>query len=50
MDRHTQEQRRKNMQAIKSKDSKIELALRKELWSHGLRYQKNVSQFLGIQI
>ena len=47
MDRHTPEQRRKNMQAIKSKDSKIELALRKELWSHGLRYQKNVKSVFG---
>ena len=47
MDRHTPEQRRKNMQAIKSKDSKIELALRKELWSRGLRYQKNVRSVFG---
>ena len=47
MDRLTPEQRRKNMQAIKSKDSKIELALRKELWSRGLRYQKNVSSVFG---
>ena len=47
MDRHTPEQRRKNMQAIKSKDSKIELALRKELWSRGLRYQKNVKSVFG---
>ncbi|EMB63230.1 very short patch repair endonuclease [Streptococcus mutans] len=47
MDNHTPEQRRKNMQAIKSKDSKIEIALRKELWSRGLRYQKNVKTILG---
>lgn len=40
MDKHTPEQRRKNMQAVKNKDSEIEVLLRKELWSRGLRYQK----------
>ena len=35
MDNHTPEQRKKNMQAIKSKDTEIELILRKELWSRG---------------
>ena len=33
MDRHTPEQRKKNMQAVKNKDSKIEKILRKELWA-----------------
>lgn len=47
MDRHTPEQRRKNMQAIKNKDSKIELLLRKELWNRGLRYRKNVNKIFG---
>lgn len=47
MDKHTPEQRRKNMQAIKNKDSKIELLLRKELWHRGLRYRKNVSWIYG---
>lgn len=47
MDRHTREQRRKNMQAIKSKDSLIEKILRKELWSRGLRYRKNVKSIYG---
>lgn len=47
MDRHTAEQRHKNMQAIKNKDSKIELALRKELWRRGLRYRKNVNNVDG---
>lgn len=47
MDRHTPEQRRKNMQAVKNKDSKIELALRRELWSRGLRYRKNVKGVYG---
>ena len=44
---HTPEQRRKNMQAVKNKDSKIEIMLRKELWSRGLRYQKNSSKVYG---
>ena len=47
MDRHTPEQRRKNMQAVKNKDSKIELLLRKELWNRGLRYQKNRNDVFG---
>lgn len=47
MDNHTPEQRRKNMQAIKNKDSKIELLLRKELWSRGLHYRKNSSKIFG---
>ena len=40
-DNLTAEQRKKNMQNIKSKDTKIELALRKALWSKGYRYRKN---------
>ena len=47
MDKHTPEQRRKNMQAVKNKDSQIELLLRKELWSRGLRYRKNVNRIYG---
>lgn len=47
MDNHTPEQRRKNMQAVKNKDTKIELLLRKELWSRGLRYRKNSSKVFG---
>ncbi len=47
MDNHTPEQRRKNMQAIKNKNSKIEVLLRKELWSRGLRYRKNAIKILG---
>ncbi|MCQ2735430.1 MAG: very short patch repair endonuclease [Alphaproteobacteria bacterium] len=47
MDKHTPEQRRRNMQAIKNKDSKIELMLRKELWSRGIRYQKNSNKVFG---
>lgn len=47
MDRHTPDQRRKNMQTIKNKDSQIELMLRKELWGRGLRYQKNSNKVFG---
>lgn len=46
-DNHTPEQRHRNMKAIKSKDSKIEQILRKELWSRGLRYQKNSKKVYG---
>lgn len=47
MDRLTKEQRHKNMSAIKNKDSKIEQILRKELWSRGLHYRKNVNSVYG---
>lgn len=47
MDKHTPEQRHKNMQAVKSKDSEIELLLRNELWKRGLRYRKNVKNIIG---
>ena len=43
----TPEQRRRNMQAIKSKDTTIELALRKALWSKGIRYRKNCKTLIG---
>jgi len=35
------------MQQVKSKDSKIEILLRKELWSRGIRYRKNVNRIYG---
>ena len=47
MDRLTREQRRKNMQAVKSKDSRIEVLLRQELWKRGLKYRKNVKTVYG---
>lgn len=43
----TKEQISFNMKQVKNKDSKIEIALRKELWSRGLRYQKNVTNIFG---
>ena len=47
MDNHTLEQRRKNMKAIKCKNTKIEVMLRKELWARGVRYRKNVKSIFG---
>ena len=46
MDNHTPEQRKKNMQAIRSKDTEIELILRKELWLRGYRYRKNYKKLV----
>lgn len=47
MDVLTKEQRRKNMQHIRSKDTKIELILRKALWNKGYRYRKNYAKLPG---
>ena len=35
------------MRRIKSKDTSIEILLRKELWKRGLRYRKNVKDVFG---
>ena len=43
----TPEQISYNMRQVKNKDSAIELMLRKELWSRGLRYRKNVKAVFG---
>ena len=47
MDILTKEQRKKNMQHIKAKDTKIEIILRKALWKKGYRYRKNYNKLLG---
>ncbi len=47
MDKLTPEQRHKNMKAVKSSGSQIEVMLMKELWSRGLRYRKNVKSVYG---
>jgi len=47
MDDLTPEQRRKNMQAIKSRDTTIEIMLRKALWRRGVRYRKNYNKLPG---
>lgn len=46
-DNLTPEQRKKNMQHIKSKDTKIEVKLRKALWERGFRYRKNYKELPG---
>ena len=43
----TPEQRRKNMQHIKGKDTQIEVVLRRELWKRGYRYRKNYDKLPG---
>ena len=47
MDDMTPEQRRKNMQHIRSSDTTIELKLRKALWHEGIRYRKNLKRLPG---
>lgn len=47
MDNLTKEQRRKNMQAIKSVGSKAEVILAKSLFAKGYRYRKNNNSVLG---
>lgn len=47
MDRLTPEQRRKNMQHVRNKDSQIELKLRRALWHAGFRYRKNLRNVFG---
>ena len=46
-DRLTPEQRHRNMQHIKSKDTSIECILRKRLWDEGIRYRKNFKELPG---
>lgn len=41
------ETRSRNMRNIRSKDTKIELALRKALWKQGIRYRKNYRTLPG---
>ena len=43
----TPEQRRKNMQHIRSQNTKIEVILRKALWKKGYRYRKNYKDLPG---
>ncbi len=39
--------RSENMRRIKSKDTSIEIILRKELWKRNLRYRKNLKDVYG---
>ena len=47
MDRLTPEQRQRNMKAVKNKNSQLEIALGKVLWSKGYRYRKNDKLVFG---
>ncbi len=47
MDNLTKEQRRKNMQRIKAKDTSVEVKLRESLWRKGYRYRKNYDKLPG---
>lgn len=47
MDKLTPEQRHKNMSHIRSKDTAIEVRLRKALWHKGYRYRKNYKALPG---
>ncbi len=47
MDNLTRKQRRKNMQKIRSKDTKIELLLARELRKQKIYFSRNVKSILG---
>ena len=47
MDKLSAEQRHKNMAAIRSKDTKPEMIVRKGLWSRGFRYRLNSPRLPG---
>lgn len=47
MDKLTKEQRSRNMKAVKSKGTSIEIKLGKALWAEGVRYRKNNKTVLG---
>ena len=47
MDNLTPDQRTKNMKAIKSKNTKMEVLLGKALWAKGIRYRKNDKSVYG---
>lgn len=46
-DKLTKDQRKKCMSHIRSKDTKIEIKLRKALWKKGYRYRKNYKKLPG---
>ena len=47
MDTVSKQKRSEIMSHVKSKDSKIEILFRKELWKKGLRYRKNSGKYFG---
>ena len=46
-DKINKKQRSENMRKIKSKDTSIEVKVRKYLYHHGFRYRKNVKELPG---
>lgn len=46
-DKVSSETRRKIMQSVKSKNTKLENAIIKELWRRGLRFRRNVKELPG---
>ncbi|MBQ8803845.1 MAG: very short patch repair endonuclease [Tyzzerella sp.] len=46
-DKLTPEQRKKNMKSIRSKNTRIEIVLRRALWAKGYRYRKNYVKIPG---
>lgn len=47
MDVHTKEQRSKNMRAIRSTNTEMEVVLAKALWARGYHYRKNNKRVFG---
>ena|ERR1035437_4363889 len=47
MPKKSKEEVRRNMQAIRSKNTKIEIILGKSLWNKGYRYRKNDKSVFG---
>jgi len=46
-DNLSKEDRRKNMQSIRSSHTKLEEVITKELWNRGIRFRKNVKNLYG---
>lgn len=46
-DTFSKEIRKKTMQAVKSKNTKLENIVMKELWKRGFRFRKNVQDLIG---
>ena len=47
MDTVSKKKRSEIMSRVKSRDSKMEIAFRKELWRRGFRYRKNSGKYFG---
>lgn len=47
MDTVSRQKRSETMSAIRNKDTKIEVAFRKDLWQKGVRYRKNSAKYFG---